>query len=64
MGCRQDQVGSTTGVPQIAADLRRRQSRQGWATKRQSPGAKAAVGVNRDGWIATFEPIETNGAQR
>jgi len=28
MGCRQDQVGSTTGVPQIVADLLRRASRR------------------------------------
>ena len=31
-GCCCDDVGTTTGVPQIAADLRRRQSRQPWAT--------------------------------
>src|SRR5262249_21014825 len=30
MGCLRDHVGSTTGVPQIAADLPQRQSRQPW----------------------------------
>ena len=31
MGCRCGYVGTTTGVPQIAAKMRRRSSRQHWA---------------------------------
>jgi hypothetical protein len=31
-GCPCDHVGSTSGVPQIAADLSRRSTRQPWAT--------------------------------
>ena len=36
-GCRCYSVGSTSGVPQIAADLSHRPTRQPWARKRHSP---------------------------
>src|SRR6266566_9652034 len=45
-GCRCYQVGSTSGVPQIAADLSHRPTRQPWAIQRPNHDVTGESGLD------------------
>jgi hypothetical protein len=58
MGCRCGYVGTTTGVAQIADDLRRSPSRQPWAKsghKRQSNPDQYSVNVVCPSGLSPFD---------